>query len=297
MKIRRSMLLVALGTTSLGAVAGEADPPASPHSVSGNATFTTNYIVRGITQSDFKPAIQGTLEYSHASGLYVGGFASNVNWVNDFWGSDVSAPTTGGTFGGSPNNVISNSIETDVYAGYRGNIGNDLSFDVGFVYYYYPGKYHLDKINNAGLKPPHTGEVYAGLGWKWLTAKVWVATTDGVFTIPEAQGTTYANLSATYPLESTGTTLIASVGSWMWAGTAPYLNGTGLKNDIYDLFDYKIGLTQEWAGYTFGAFYWGSTADRTTIAPATGGTLGPWANRYGKNLGDDSVFFSITKAF
>jgi uncharacterized protein (TIGR02001 family) len=297
MNLRRTTLLVTLGTLSIGATAAESEAPASPHAVTGNVTFTTNYVVRGITQTDFKPAIQGTLEYAHSSGLYLGGFASNVNWVGDFWGADVSAPTTGGTFGGSPNNNFSNSLETDLYAGFRGTFAGDFSYDAGFVYYYYPGKYNLDKTFSAGVKPPHTAEVYAGLGWKWITAKVWVATTDGVFTIPDAKGTTYANLTATYPIESTGTTLIASVGSWMYAGTAPYLNGTGAKNDIYDLVDYKIGVTQDWAGYTFGAFYWGSTADRTTVAPATGATLAPWANRYGKNLGDDSVFFTITKAF
>ncbi len=300
MNTKRTVLAVAGAFLGVAAsFAARADEDASPHTVSGNVTFATNYVVRGISQTDFKPAIQGTIEYAHASGFYVGGFASNVTWVGDFWGADASAPSSGGTFGGSPNNVVSNSLETDVYAGFRGSFAGDFTFDVGAVYYYYPGKYYYDRgpAANLGVKPPHTAEVYAALGWKWITAKAWVATTDGVFTVPDAKGTTYVNLNAAYPIESTGTTVIASVGSWMFSGTAPYLNGTGATNDIYDLVDYRIGATQDWAGFTFGAFYWGSTADRTTVAPATGGTLGPWANRFGKNLGDPSFFVTVTKAF
>ena len=290
---------IAVATISMTSLA-VADEEKSPHSVSGNLTFTTNYVVRGITQTSAKPALQGTLDYAHSSGFYAGFFGSNASWMADVWEVDPSLPAGGSAYGGSPNNAISGSLEIDLYAGYRGAFAGDFTYDVGGVYYYYPGKYLLDRGYSPGLKNANTGEIYAGLGWKWITAKVWYAVTDGVFMVPEASGTTYFNLSATVPVGETGINVIGSVGTWMWSGTAPYLTSYGLKNDIYDLIDYKLGVTKDFMGFTFGAYYWGSTADKSTrgVSGANAGVeTAVWGNRFQKNLGDDTFFLTVTKAF
>jgi hypothetical protein len=40
--------------------------------------LVSDYIFRGISQTQRQPAIQGGFDYSHASGFYVGTWASNV---------------------------------------------------------------------------------------------------------------------------------------------------------------------------------------------------------------------------
>ena len=49
--------------------------------VSANVSFASDYIWRGMTQSD-GPAIQGGFDLSHSSGFYLGNWNSNVEcWI------------------------------------------------------------------------------------------------------------------------------------------------------------------------------------------------------------------------
>jgi uncharacterized protein (TIGR02001 family) len=89
---------------------------ASELNLSGAVTFTTQYISRGLSQSDEKPALQGTIQMNHDSGFYAGLWGSNVNF-ND--GDEAS-------------------VEVDVYGGYNGKQGN-WSYGIGGIYYAYPG--------------------------------------------------------------------------------------------------------------------------------------------------------------
>lgn len=84
--------------------------------LSGNIGLTSNYIWRGVTQSDDGPAAQGGIDYSHASGFYAGTWLSNV----DFGGADDL-----------------NEYEHDLYLGYAGEAGA-FGYDVGMVHYMYP---------------------------------------------------------------------------------------------------------------------------------------------------------------
>ena len=136
-------LAVATGliTSSVQAEDAPAAAETSPHTTSGNVTFATNYVVRGLTQTNFKPAIQGTFDYSHSSGFYAGLFASNVSWYADGW-EPAAKGVNSAVYGGSGTDAISNSLEIDFYGGYRGKVA-DFSYDVGGIYYYYPGKYEI----------------------------------------------------------------------------------------------------------------------------------------------------------
>ena len=82
---------------------------------SGNVTLATDYRFRGISQLDNSPAIQGGFDLETDMGIYVGTWASNIG------------------FGGG-----GSQIEIDGYIGYAGEINDDLSYDVGFLYYGYP---------------------------------------------------------------------------------------------------------------------------------------------------------------
>lgn len=104
--------------------------------VTGNVGAFSDYIFRGISQTGGAAAVQGGLDYSHASGLYAGTWISNIN------------------FGGDTN------YETDFYGGYAGKVG-DVGFDVGVIEYYY-----------RGVTAANTTEVYGGASFSGLSAKL-----------------------------------------------------------------------------------------------------------------------------
>lgn len=86
-------------------------------SFGGSLTLATDYMFRGISNSNNRPQVQGDLNWSHGSGVYAGVWASNTD------------------FGGP-----GNSMEIDPYLGFANAIGDTgLSYDVGAWSYNYPG--------------------------------------------------------------------------------------------------------------------------------------------------------------
>jgi len=83
---------------------------------SGNVGFFSEYVFRGISQSDESPALQGGFDVEHESGLHAG-----------IWGSSVDF-----------NDGDEAHLETDIYGGYAANI-NQFHYDIGGIYYAYPG--------------------------------------------------------------------------------------------------------------------------------------------------------------
>jgi len=83
-------------------------------SVSANVTLTSDYVWRGISQTQNNGAIQGGFDYAHESGLYAGVWGSNVDFDNDA------------------------SIELDYYVGYGFNVTEEVGVDVGITHYTYP---------------------------------------------------------------------------------------------------------------------------------------------------------------
>src|SRR4029078_3589863 len=68
--------------------AGGADkapaPAATPdYTLTGNFGIYSQYIFRGLTQTDRKPAAQGGFDFAHTNGIYLGTWASNISWVHD----------------------------------------------------------------------------------------------------------------------------------------------------------------------------------------------------------------------
>ena len=60
---------------------------------SGSAGGVSDYLFRGLSQTDRQPAVQAGVEFDHASGWYLGGWGSNVSWLSD--GSTAGAPVSG----------------------------------------------------------------------------------------------------------------------------------------------------------------------------------------------------------
>lgn len=123
----------------------------SPHSVSANIGVVSNYIWRGVTQTQDGAAVQGGLDYGHASGFYAGVWASNVDWNDegavqdviievDPWtglpATDENGNLVGVTSGAS--DPASPNYELDLYLGYGGQVNDDFSYDINTIYYAYP---------------------------------------------------------------------------------------------------------------------------------------------------------------
>jgi uncharacterized protein (TIGR02001 family) len=165
----------------------------SPHTFTANVGLFSEYIFRGVTQTAGEPAVQGGFDYAHSSGLYAGTWASNVSWLQDFGLYERS------------------SMEWDFYGGIKRNFGaSDFWFDVGTLYYWYPG-------NKVAGWSANTWEIYAALGWKWAGVKMSYSLQDYFGARPNANqdptdGTIYWDFFANYPVGETGITLIAHYG-------------------------------------------------------------------------------------
>ena len=93
--------------------------------VSANVGITSDYIWRGMTQSD-GISVSGGFDYEADNGFYAGVWGANINW--GYATDDAGVLTDYGS-----------GNEFDVYGGYA----ND-NFDVGFIQYQYPGGTDLD---------------------------------------------------------------------------------------------------------------------------------------------------------
>src|SRR5688572_32533691 len=98
-----------------GAVAADAPPE---HNVTGNIGIFSQYIFRGLTQTDRKPALQGGFDYAHSSGLYAGTWGSNISWLKENASVAGPPPAYAGTYGQG------GSLELDFYGGYKMAFGN-----------------------------------------------------------------------------------------------------------------------------------------------------------------------------
>ena len=129
MKINRLALAIGALVVSGSAIA----------EISANIGATSNYVWRGVTQTDDAAAISGGLDYAHDSGFYLGTWASNVDFDDDT--DDTTA-------------------EVDFYGGFSNEVSG-LGYDLGIIYYAYPGG---DDLNFT--------EIYGSLSFGPATAGV-----------------------------------------------------------------------------------------------------------------------------
>ena len=269
--------------------------PPSEHTVTGNVGFFSQYVFRGLSQTNGKPAIQGGVDYSHASGFYAGTWASNISWYTDQNANIASAPVAlsspGSVAGYDPNRSNAASLEWDFYGGYKGGFAGDWTYDVGAVRYYYPGRFE----NTGAYRQPNTTEVYGAIGYKWVSLKYSKAISTYTFGVNESKGASYIDLSASVPLGESGYTLLAHVGRQNYPGNANfgYWGTSGGNNDYFDYTDYKLGLTKEYFGVSFGAAW---TYANTRHAAPDGETTA-YMNSFGKNIGRSRVVLSASKTF
>lgn len=224
-----SKLIIAFSfMTLLAGGATAADDARPEHETTFNASLVSDYRYRGLSQTRFKPALQGGADYTHSpSGLYAGAWFSTITWINDAGGSD--------------------RIEADLYAGKRGTTVGDISYDVGVLAFLFP---------SSGLRPtPNTTEIYGQLSSGPAYVKYSLAVTT-LFGYANSKRSDYldvgANIAAAY-----GVTVN------LHAGHQRVQHNAALSYS-----DWKLGLTKDVGFATAAIAVVGTNADRSAYASA-----------------------------
>lgn len=265
-KLLNTLILAAM---AVPCVAMAEDAPASPHTFTANVGVVSDYVFRGITQTSHNAAVQGGVDYAHASGFYAGVWGSNVSWIAD------SAAVATGSVG----------VELDTYLGFKNAFAEDFNYDVGFIRYNYVGSYTAAGnayIAGTALAKADTDEVYGALGYKWFTAKYSYGL-GNFLTVPGAKGTNYLELNASYPIADSGYTVAAHVGKQTYKGTTADLAAAAGNTPTYT--DYKLGVTKDISGFVVGLAYTSTNASPFYTYPIGG--------KWGKGV----TALSVTRAF
>ena len=288
--MRKSLITLAvLGALAAPSFVFAAEKEAkSDFTTSGSVGLFSQYIFRGLTQTDRDPALQGNFDINHTSGLYLGMWGSNISWLRDQWGVG-NQNATNSTYYKSGGN-----LEIDIYGGFKSEIGKTgLGVDLGALQYYYPGTERGRNAESAGFAKANTTEVYGALSYGWLQAKYshvvskdawgW-GRTKSVDT--DARGTYYAELNATVPIgELIGSGPLKGLSGIAHYGKQEFDNDTALGMPSYE--DYKLGLSNAFDnGVVIGAFWTDTKGARDSA----------WTYN-GRNIGKETGTVFLQKTF
>lgn len=230
--MKKIIIASAIAGIFAGQAAYAADAaPAPDHAFSFNVGVTNDYRFRGISQTRMKPAISAGADYTHnPTGLYVGTWGSNVEWLKDNTADASDA-----------------SLELDLYGGKRGEI-NGVSYDVGLIRYYYPSnKFHL-----AGYPSANTTEAFGQLGYGPVYIKYSQSLTNFIGWGPDTDGSNYIDIGANQEIKD-GYILNLHYGKQV---VKNYQNG------IADYSDWKVGVTKDFGLAVVAIAVVGTNADK-----------------------------------
>lgn len=202
---------------------------------SANVALTSDYVWRYASQTDEKGAIQGGFDVSHSTGLYVGTWASNVDFRDG---------------GSSLDSDSDPSMEWDLYGGFAHEFDMGLGIDIGLINYRYPGA-KLDWV-----------EYYGGLSYT-----VWgvglsgsVNYTDDVFNSNESAWYYTAAAEYTfdfkYPVTIGGDFGYYDLDDFADANTKALRAADPTANSLNDDYTgYRIGAAVDVHGFVFDVSY------------------------------------------
>jgi uncharacterized protein (TIGR02001 family) len=227
---------VALLTVAAPAFASDMTPPPPERefSWSVNAAITSDYVFRGVSQSDNDPAVQAGFDATWGI-LYAG-----------LWGTSVDDDFVGGS-----------DAEIDFYAGIKPTLG-PATFDFGVLYYWYPGS------TSAGAGDPDVIELKAGVSGEILPK---LSAAQTFYWSPEAAYDAgeywVSETSLAYALPKVFV-FDPSIG-----GTIGYVDN--LDNDDADYTYWNAGITLGYDKFSFDFRYWDTDVD--TIHFVSGNNL------------------------
>jgi len=257
-----SILAASLG--SMSTVLAE-----SSHVFSANVALTSNYMFRGVSQTNNGPAVQGGFDYEYSPyNLYAGVWASNVDsssgayvfedpvtgeisltpQTDDALEIELDAPGYDGA-----------SMELDIYAGWAPS-WQGIDFDLGYLRYQYP---MTDTSDN------NTNEYHLGLAYDvegYFTPGFTAYYSDDWF---GSGPSWYYDLNVEVPLPYDFTL----AGHYGW-------NRFDDSAGNYD--DYSAGISKEYLGFGFDLSWVSRNRDSACSAPFQCG---------------DTAVFTVSKSF
>jgi uncharacterized protein (TIGR02001 family) len=220
LKLLPALCLAASALTTTSAMAWESAD--GQHTTSASVALSTDYIWRGVSQTDNEPAISGSFDYDHASGFYAGAWASNTD-------------------------VHSTHLEIDGYFGYANEIGDTgIGYDVGFMRYFFPGKDGQYDWN----------EVYAAINYGVFSFKV----SHSEDALAQHEAATHYMLGFHYDLPM-GVHFVADYAVYDFddVDATFHADPSDGLNSTHE--DYTIGLSKDLAGFNFDLTYYETLSD------------------------------------
>lgn len=279
-----AMALAALAPILVSGPASAQAQPAGPQAqapaaaadwgaIAGTVAITSDYVFRGVSQTQGGPALQGGLEYTKEFGMftpYAGTFLSNADFPDTVNNTDLKI-----------------DYELDLYFGLRLAPLEALTLDAGYIKYYYPSE-NAPANNSLSF---NWSEVYLKGSYDFGVAK----TTLGWWHSPNysagaGKGNYFAaNVDVPLPWELTA------------SGHIGRLNIENEANfGLPDYTDWSLGVSRAFDllwGSTVALTYSDTNVSRTsTLTNRSDGVSGTVDNRF-YNLASPRVFLSVTKSF
>lgn len=197
--------------------------------LTGNVGLVSDYLFRGITQTDSNPAIQGGFDLTHEDGFFAG-----------VWGSNVESDATDATVV----NYNGANMELDTYLGWSGEVADKTTLTAKVLRYNYP---------DTRFDPNNTNEfsLYLGHDFGAFSGKVGVNWSDDFYGFGDA---TYMDLGISIPVGP------VTVGLHYGAQDYSTDNVAGGADDYQD---YSIGVSGTAAGLNLGLTYTGTSGVST----------------------------------
>ncbi len=234
------LALMLVSTPALADEGAAEDAPAV--TVSGGATVVSDYRFRGLSQTNRRPAVQGTITVAHESGIY-----------GSVWGSSIDDYVAAG-----------GDQEIDLSLGYKHAFG-DTTVDVGALYYYYPGAEAIIPGYNSDFIEPYASITHS---FGAVSAKVYAAYAPSQSALDYGFGKEnnfYASFDLSGTIPDTPVSLTAHVGRNF---TRSFLSG-GLKYT-----DWSIGASFTHKALTFGLAYVDTSANLFSGLPNANRNIG-----------------------
>lgn len=184
MRLTKTLLALLLCAPALPALAQD-EESSGPFTFSGGAWVLSDYVWRGVSQTQENPAFQAEFAVAHESGFYVGAWTTTVDF----------------TPSGAEDDGI--DYELDTYVGWSGDLTDTLNLDLTFTRLVYPGY-------NEGYNYNYN-EFSAALGFaEHYTATV-IYSDDAINLGGSA---VYYNLAGEWELGDSGFALGAAIGHY-----------------------------------------------------------------------------------
>ncbi len=213
-------------------------------SLSFNLGAVTDYRYRGISQTGFKPTLQGGADFIDAdNSWYFGTWLSGITWIRD-------TPNAGRT-----------PIEWDLYLGKKTEIAEGYVLDLGLLEYVY-AQNHLNQI---GLNNANTLELYTQLSYGGSSLKL-SHSLSSLFGIVDSKSSQYLDFTQSFELAPSWTLSLHAGRQWV----------SGQNRHLATYNDYKLGISKDFGkGLSLGLAAVGTNAKSQFYAsPQNGKNLG-----------------------